>query len=526
MMNATTAGPGPARDHPDHSHRWWILIVLGLAQLMVILDATIVNIALPSAQRDLGFSDDSRQWVVTAYALAFGGLLLLGGRVADLVGPKRTLLAGLLGFGAASAVGGAAGSLRMLLAARAAQGLFGALLAPAVLSLLTTTFTEARERNRAFGVYGAIGGAGGAAGLLLGGVLTEYLDWRWCLYVNLFLAAVTLAGAATLIRPAPVDERPRLDLPGTVTASAGLFAVVYGLANAQTHSWSDAGTWAVLTAGVALLAVFAALQARVSHPLLPPRVILDRNRGGSFLAVFVIGVGIFGIFLFLTYYLQQTLGFSPVRAGLAFLPVIGGVVVCATTATMTLLPRFGPRPLVGVGMLVAAAGLLWLSALDVDSGYATDVLPPMIVSGLGLGLAIAPATRVAVTGLNPHDAGVGSAAVNTAQQIGGSIGIALLSTVAASAGRRDIRGKQLTPAAIAHAAVHSYTTAFTWAAVIFAVGAVLCALLLRPGRLDDGPAQDTAQSHDTDDTDDADVAPGAPGAPPVTGADGTAAPAR
>ncbi|CAI7973735.1 Puromycin resistance protein pur8 [Frankia sp. Hr75.2] len=467
--------------NPDHPRRWWILAVLGVAQLMVILDTTIVNIAMPSAQRDLGFSDGARQWVITAYALAFGSLLLLGGRIADLFGRRMALLAGLAGFAAASAVGGAAVNFGMLVAARASQGMFGALLAPAGLSLLSTTFTETRERARAFGIYGAIAGAGGAVGLLLGGVLTEYLDWRWCLYVNLVFAAVAIAGAAGLIRRQSVDGHPALDLPGTLAVCAGLFSLVYGFANAQTHSWSAPGTWALLLTGAALLALFVALETKVTHPLLPMRVLLDRNRAGAYLTVFVVGVGVFGIFLFLTYYLQQNLGFSPIRTGLAFLPIVGAVMITATVATSVLFPRVGPRPLIGLGMLTAAGGMLWLTTLEVHSTYLADILPALVIAGVGLGLAMAPAMSTATAGVEPDDAGVASATVNTAQQIGGSIGIAVLSTIAATAASDYARGRAPGADLLARAAVHSYTTAFAWSAAIFAAGAVLCGLLVRPG---------------------------------------------
>jgi EmrB/QacA subfamily drug resistance transporter len=484
------AGPAPgAAVDPNSARRWWILAVVGISQLMVILDVSIVNIALPSAQRDLGFSNDQRQWVVTAYALAFGSLLLLGGRLADLFGRKRTLLIGLAGFAAASAVGGAATGFTMLVIARAVQGMFGALLAPSILSLLTTTFTEPRERGRAFGIYGAIAGTGGAVGLLLGGVLTEYLDWRWCMYVNLIFAAVALTGATILLRHTPSEgDRPRLDLPGTVSVAAGLFSLVYGFSNAETHAWSAPGTWAFLLAGVVLLAVFVLLQTRVSHPLLPMRVLLDRDRGGSYLTIFLAGAGLFGIFLFLTYYLQQNLDFSPVKTGLAFLPMVAAVMITSTTASTALLPRFGPRLLIGPGMLVASGGMFWLTAISATSSYAADILGPLVIIGLGLGLAMAPAMNTATSRVRPDDAGVASATANVGQQVGGSIGTALFSSIAASAVTSYLHGRANTPAVLAHAAIHSYTTVFTWAAVIFAVGGVVCGLLLRPGRPDSNAA--------------------------------------
>jgi EmrB/QacA subfamily drug resistance transporter len=467
--------------NPHHARRWAILVLLGIAQLMVVLDATIVNIALPSAQTALHFSDDARQWVVTAYALAFGSLLLFGGRIGDLFGRKLTFVAGLIGFAVASALGGAAESFGVLVAARALQGAFGALLAPSALSLLTTTFTSADERGKAFGIYGAIAAGGGAVGLLLGGVLTEYLSWRWSLYVNLAFAIPAAIGALALLHNQAQAATARIDLPGTLTASGGLFALVYGFSNAETHGWGAASTIAFLAAGVALLAAFVAIQRRTEHPLLPLRVVLDRNRGGSYLAVGIVGAGMFGVFLFLTYYLQQTLGFSPVKTGLAFLPMMGMVMATATTATTRLLPRTGPRPLLTIGMVLAAAGMVLLAQLGVDSTYAAHVLPGLLLSGAGLGLVMAPAMNTATLGVDAADAGVASATVNTMQQIGGSMGTALLSTLASSAAASFVAGKAPSASLAAHAAVHGYTTAFWWSAAIFAVGAIVCGLLLRGG---------------------------------------------
>jgi len=469
-------------DNPHHARRWLILVMIGLAQLMVVLDATIVNIALPSAQADLGFSNDARQWVVTAYALAFGSLLLIGGRVGDIFGRKYAFLIGLAGFAVVSAVGGAANSIEMLLVARAAQGVFGALLAPAALSLLTTTFTDPKERGRAFGIFGAIAGGGAAVGLLLGGVLTEYLDWRWCMFVNIVFAVIAFVGSYLLLRHEPVlGDRPKIDIPGTLTSTAGLFAVVYGFANKESHDWSSASVWGFLLAGVVLLAVFVRIQVTSAHPLLPMRVVLDRDRGGAYASVFLLGIGMFAIFLFLTFYLQQNLQFTPIESGVAFMPMVATLMISATTATAVLLPRFGARPLVPTGMVIGAAGLFWLSQITLTSTYSNGVLLPLMVLGIGIGLAMAPAMNVATLGVDPHDAGVASATVNTAQQIGGSIGTALLSTFAAEAATSFLAGKQPTPQLMADAAIHSYTTAFTWAAAIFLVGAVVSGALLRSG---------------------------------------------
>ncbi|GAB3583773.1 MFS transporter [Amycolatopsis endophytica] len=477
------AGGSPAGStaDPHHARRWLILVMIGLAQLMVVLDATIVNIALPTAQHELGFSSDARQWVVTAYALAFGSLLLLGGRVNDLFGRKRAFLIGLAGFAIASAVGGAANGIEMLIIARAAQGVFGALLAPAALSLLTTTFTDPKERGRAFGIFGAIAGGGAAVGLLLGGVLTEYLDWRWCMFVNIIFAVIAFAGGSSLLRHRPSEDRPKLDIPGTIASAAGLFALVYGFANAETHDWSSPLVWGFLTAGVVLLGVFVRIEMRVAHPLLPLRVVLDRNRGGAYIAVFLMGIGMFGIFLFLTYYMQQNLQFTPITSGLAFLPMVGTLMIAATLSTSVLLPRIGPKILVGTGMVIAAAGLFWLSGIDSSSTYTSGVLFPLLVAGVGIGLSMAPSMNVAISGVDPHDAGVASATVNTGQQIGGSIGTALLSSVAANAASSFTVGKTPTEQLAVDAAIHSYTTAFTWAAGIFLLGAVICGALIKPG---------------------------------------------
>ena len=467
-----------------HAQRWFVLVVLGLAQLMVVLDATIVNIALPAAQVDLGFSADNRQWVVTGYALAFGSLLLLGGRFSDLFGRRMAFLVGLVGFAGASAVGGAAVNFEMLVAARVGQGVFGALLAPAALSLLTTTFMDPAERGRAFGIYGAIAGGGGAVGLLLGGMLTEWADWRWCLYVNLIFAAAAFIGGLLLLPKQAPGPRPKLDLPGTLAVSSGLFSIVYGFSSAETDGWSDAATVSWLAAGVILLIGFVLIQMRSAHPLLPLRVVLDRNRGGSYLAMLISGAGMFAIFLFLTYFLQASLGFTPIQTGLAFLPMIGALAITASLATSTILPRVGARPLVPTGMAIAAAGLVFLTRIGLDSTYTADILPGLLITGIGVGMTLAPAMEGAVSGVAVEDAGVASATVNTMQQIGGSIGTALLSTVAASAATDYLATRRPSPLVAAQAAIESYVTVFWWAAAIFTVGALITGLVLRSGRLE------------------------------------------
>jgi EmrB/QacA subfamily drug resistance transporter len=465
---------------PD-SNRWLILAVIGIAQLMVVLDVTIVNIALPSAQQDLGFSDDDRQWVITAYALAFGSLLLLGGRIADLFGRKWTFIAGLLGFAAASALGGAAGSFGLLVGARALQGAFGAMLAPAALSILTTTFTDPAERGKAFGIYAGIAGMGGAIGLLLGGALTEVLDWRWCLYVSIAFAAPAALAGMRLMRHVPVRARPRLDLRGTLTASSGLFALVFGLARAESDGWGDPVTAGFLAASAVLLAGFVALQQRAANPLLPLGVVADRNRGASFLAIATGSAAIFGIFLFLTFYLQQTKGMSPFETGLAFLPLSFSIAPTVAIVTTRVLPRTGPRPLVPAGMLSAALGMVLLTRIGVDTAYASHVLPSLILIGVGFGLILGPSFATATLGVPARDSGVASAMVNTSQQVGGSIGTALLSTVAVSATTDFLADSGPGPEALRQAAVEGYVTAFWWAAGIFAVGALVCGGLLRSG---------------------------------------------
>jgi EmrB/QacA subfamily drug resistance transporter len=481
-VNATdTIKVGEDSADPHHDRRWLILALLGTAQLMVVLDATVVNIALPSAQHALGFSDANRQWIVTAYSLTFGSLLLLFGRFGDLFGRKRMLVIGLVAFGVVSAIGGAAQSFGMLVTARAFQGAAGALLAPSALGLLTTTFTEPRERGIAFGIYGAIAGAGGAVGLLLGGVLTEYLSWRWCLYVNVVIAVPAVCAALMLLTNQVPTQRPRLDVPGAIAVSVGLFLIVYGFSQAEPRGWTDVETLGSLVAGVILLGVFAGIERRSDHALLPLNIVLDRNRGGSYLSVLISGAGLFGVFLFLTYYLQKTLLYSPVVTGLAFLPMVGMIIIGSTISNAVLLPRFGPKPLVPTGMLLAALGMVILAQLGVHSTYAGHILPALLVIGLGLGLIFAPSINTATLGVSKEEAGVASATVNSCQQVGGSIGTAFLNTIATTAVTSYLVGKAVTPLVAAQAAVHGYTVAFWWAAGIFLAGAVVAGTLLRPG---------------------------------------------
>jgi EmrB/QacA subfamily drug resistance transporter len=476
-MTSTTPQP-PAETAA--TRRWWALVTVALAQLMIVLDMTVVNIALPAAQADLGFSDGNRQWVVTAYSLAFGSLLLLGGRLSDLIGRKRTFLIALVGFATASALGGAAHTFQELVAARTLQGVFGALLAPTALAVLTTTFTVPRERARAFGVFGAVAAAGGAIGLLLGGILTQTLSWRWTLYINAFIAAIALIGTLVFVgSTVRTGPRPRLDVPGTLLGSGALLAIVYGFSHADTDGWDSTWTRATLIAGVALLAAFVAWQRRASHPLLPLGIVLHRNRGAAYLSVLIAATGMFGVFLFVTYYLQGTLGYSPIKTGLAFLPMVFGMATAAQLSTNIILPRFGPKIMVPVGLGLGALAMASLTRLGVHSSYASDLLAPLVALGLGMGSTMPAAIQTATLGVDRHFAGVASALVNTSQQVGGSIGTALLNTLAATTAANYLASHHLSPAVTAEAAVHGYATAYWWGAGFFATGAVLAALLFR-----------------------------------------------
>ncbi|MFF7728557.1 DHA2 family efflux MFS transporter permease subunit [Streptomyces sp. NPDC008001] len=496
---SSAAAADPSASAPD-PRRWWGLVVIAIAQLMVVLDATIVNIALPSAQRELHMSDANRQWVITAYTLAFGGLLLLGGKIADLAGRKRTFMTGLVGFAAASALGGAAHTSGLLFTARALQGALGALLAPSALSLLTTTFTDAKERAKAFGIYGAIAGGGAAIGLIAGGLLTEYLDWRWCLYVNVPIALVALLGAGVFLHDdrRRRGERPRLDIPGVLLGCSGLVAIVYGCSEAQPHGWGDARVLGLLTGGAALLAVFAWWQGRARSPLLPLHIIRDRNRAGAFLVIALAFVAMFGMFLFMTYYLQVVLGYSPLKTGLAFLPMTAAIVTSSTQISARLMTRVPPRALMVPGTILAASGLFLLTFLPVESAYVSHVLPAELLLGLGMGLIFMPVMATATSGVAPHDSGVTSATVNTSQQIGGSIGTALLNTIATSSGAAYVAahlkaaaataaasGGTLTPAVragvIKTGVVHGFHVAIGWGAGIMLLAGLVGGLLVTAG---------------------------------------------
>jgi EmrB/QacA subfamily drug resistance transporter len=459
-------------------HRWLILAVVAIAQLMLVLDVTIVNIALPAAQASLRFANSDRQWVVTAYALPLGSLLLFGGRIGDMFSRKRVFIVGLLGFAGSSALGGAAVCFGMLVAARALQGAFGAILAPSALGTLVSTFTDPSERGRAFGVFGSVAGAGGAVGLILGGVLTEYLSWRWTLYVNVLFAAIAVTGALVCMGSSRPAERPRLDYAGAALASSGFFCVVLGLSRAEYSGWTAGSTVVPLSLGALLLAAFAVVERRVPHPLLPLRMVLGRTRGGANASVAVAGVAIFGVFLFLTYYLQQVKGDSPVATGLLFLPLLACFLVSGNFSSVVALPHMGPRGVVAAGMLLGGGGMAYLTRLTVGSGYARGVLPALLVLGLGFGMIVAPAVNTATAGVPHHDSGVASALVDTMQQVGGSIGIAALSTIALVATASYRVAHHPGPLAQAAAVTHGFTVAFAVASALFGIGALQAAILL------------------------------------------------
>ncbi|WP_456695076.1 MFS transporter [Aeromicrobium sp. P5_D10] len=479
--------PHPSSTDPNHAARWIILAIVGVAQLMVVLDATIVNIALPSAQSDLSFSDENRQWVVTAYALAFGSLLLVGGRLGDLFGRKQMFIVGLFGFALASALGGAANSFELLVVSRALQGVFAAALAPAALAILSVTFTDPQERGKAFGIFGAIAGAGAGVGLLLGGVLTQWLSWRWCLYVNLAFAVPAAIAAIVYVhahhRDRAADGHARtIDVPGAVTGTLGIFALVFGVSSAEARGWDSPLTIASLVAAPLLLIAFVMIEQRVREPLLPLRVVLNATRGGSYFSIAVLGITMFGVFLFLTYFLQQNLGYSPVKAGLAFMPLNITVMIVSGVCASVLLPKLGPRVLIVWGLLLAAAGMVVLAQITSSSGYLT-ILPALLLVGVGAGFLFTTTFATGTLGVDERDTGVASAMLNTAQQIGGSVGTALLSTLFASA-VADYATDNPGPRAAVEASIHGYTTVFWWAAGLTFAGALVAFAMMRSSRAD------------------------------------------
>jgi EmrB/QacA subfamily drug resistance transporter len=462
---------------PD-PRRWAALAIIAVAQLMVVLDATIVNIALPQAQTALHITDVNRQWVVTAYTLTFGGLLLLGGRIADYWGRKRAFLLGIIGFALASALGGLAQNGETLFAARALQGGFGALLAPASLALLTTLFTDAKERARAFGVYGAIAGGGAAVGLLLGGVLTEYADWRWCLLVNVPIALIAAVFALRLVGESRAHGNTRYDIPGAALVTLGLVSLVYGFTKAAEDGWGARATIAFIAIAVVLLAGFIVVELRSSRPLVPMRILLDRTRGGAYLASLLTGAGLIGASLFMSIYFQKVLGYTPVEAGVASLPMTVGIFLVFPFAT-ALVPRFGATVLMSAGSFITASGLLLFTRIGIENHFWATTLPAEMVMGVGLGLIFVPMGNVALTGVNPHDAGAAGAVVSASQQIGGSLGVALLTSLSVSAAARYATSHAPTPRLPMQAAVHSFHVGFAAGAVFLLIAGVAVLALVR-----------------------------------------------
>lgn len=490
-MSAPAHEASNAATAPDPT-RWKALFVIAIAQLMVVLDASIVNIALPSMQQDLGISDANRQWVITAYTLAFGGFLLLGGRIADYQGRKRMFIVGLTGFAAASFLGGISTSAAMLFGARALQGLFGALLAPAALALITVTFTDSKERAKAFGVFGGISGGGAAIGLVAGGLLTEYLSWHWCLLVNVPVAVIAVLLAIAYIHESRATGNTKYDIPGAIVGTAGLLSLVFGISRAQTDGWNGTSTLSFMGLGVLLLIVFVVIESRSTHPLLPLRILENRNRGGAYLASFFVGVGLFAMFLFLTYFFQGILGYTPLQAGLLFLPFSAGVILSAGLAAQ-LLPRFGPRWVTAGGFALALVGMLLLTMMTPETVYLTQILPAMMFISIGMGLIFVPLSAVSLFAIGNHDAGVASAVLNTSQQIGGSIGIAFLNTVATSATTAFIVSNNLqgpTPEAL----VAGFTRGFAWGAAILALAGILWVVLVTMTKKDMA-ANDSPTAH-------------------------------
>ena len=461
-------------------NRWRALLVIAIASLMVVLDASIVNIALPQAQKALHISDANRQWVVTAYSLAFGSLLLLGGRIADFVGRKKVFIIGLIGFAGASALGGIASTQALLFAARGLQGAFAAMLAPAALSLINVTFTLPKERARAFGVYGAISGGGAAIGLILGGTLTEYANWRWCLGVNVPIAIIAVLLAIPFIHESKAPGDRSYDIPGAVTVTVGLLSLVYGFSQAVGHGWGNSSTYRYFIFSAIFLAAFLILESKVKNPLLPLRVLTERNRGGSYISSILVGTGLFAMFLFLSIYMQTFLGYSSLRAGFAFLPFSAGVIVFAGVASQ-LLPKIGPRPLMVVGLTGGAIGLLYLSRITPTSSYTTAILPALIIMSSGLALFFIPTASTGLHNSGEHDAGVASAVLNTSQQIGGSLGAALLNTLAISSTTAYIKSHKV-PATDPAAAVHGFSTTFIYGAGFLFLAALVALVMINVGK--------------------------------------------
>ncbi|HEY8676009.1 MAG TPA: MFS transporter [Candidatus Dormibacteraeota bacterium] len=460
---------------------WLVLVIVGLAQFMVVLDATIVNVALPSIQRGLHFSADTLQWVVNAYTLSFGGFLMLGGRAADLIGRKRLFVSGIVLFSAASLLNGLAGSAGILVAGRALQGLGGALVSPAALSVLTTTFAEGAERTKALGVWSAVAVGGGAVGLLLGGVLTDLLSWQWVFFVNVPVGAGAIALA---LRYVPESRSPGVgrgvDIGGAVSVTAGLMVLVYAIVNARTAGWISTPTLGLAAVAVALLATFVALELRLRNPLIRLGIFRLRSLSSANLVMLLVAAGMFAMFFFASIYVQEVLGYTPLKAGLAFLPVTAGIIAGAGLSQQ-LIKRVGVRAVGVTGMAIGAVGFLLLSRVPVAGTYAGDLLPGLLTMSIGLGLTFVPVTLIATTNVEATDAGLASGLLNTAQQLGGALGLAVLSTLAANATSSQLMslGRIPSHADAASALVTGFHVAFLAGAGLIAGGSVLLAVLIR-----------------------------------------------
>jgi EmrB/QacA subfamily drug resistance transporter len=467
----------------EHKRRWLGLVVIAIAQLTIVVDATIINVALPAMTADLNISEADRQWVLTGYTLAFGGFLLLGGRVADYLGLLRTFNIGLIGFGVASAVAGAAPNFQVLLVARAAQGLFGALMAPASLALLATTFKDPKERGKAFAIFGAVAGGGSAIGLLLGGILTEYASWRWTMFINIPITLFAVVGGMLLLKEFRPDHPGRLDLVGTVLGTGGMLTIVYGFSEAERHGWTQTKTLFLLFGGVSLLILFVLSQRMVANPVLPLRVLADRTRGGANLAVLLASVAMFGAFFWQTFFMQGVLGYSPVQTGVGFLAVTFGIIVSSAIVS-SLVTKISPRLIMGVGLLLASAAALLMVRINLESTYMKDLLPAMLLGGLGMGAVFVPAFNAATIGVHPRDASIASASINTGQQVGGSLGVALISTIAANRTADWMVDKPTDPGTVLEGLVEGYVAASVWSAAILALAAVLVFALVNAKTLD------------------------------------------
>jgi EmrB/QacA subfamily drug resistance transporter len=462
-------------------NKWVTLVLVCLAQFMVILDATIVNIALPAIQTDLGFSDADLQWVVNSYTLLFGGFLLLGGRAADILGRKRIFIAGVILFSAASLLNGLATNAGQLVAFRALQGLGGALVSPAALSIITTTFAEGPERTKALGVWGAIAAGGGAFGLLLGGVLVEVLSWEWVFFVNVPVGIAAAFLSSRLIVESKNERAGSFDIAGAVLVTAGLMVLVYAIVRAEQNGWGSATTLGLGAVALGLLTAFVAVESRIRGPLVRLDIFRIRTLAVSNGVLLLIAGGLFALFFFASLYVQRILGFSPIEAGLAFLPVTAGILAGSVTAQAGV-KRFGAYANTLVGMVIAAAGLFLLAGVPVAGGnYWTDLLPGLVLMAFGMGNTFVPITLIATSGVQPGDAGLASGIFNTSQQVGGALGLAVLSTLAANETTSYLAGlgHRPVPAELSAGLVEGYQVAFTAAAILVTVGALLMALLLR-----------------------------------------------